>query len=296
MLRQLIFTTLFALTSSPAFAICTGVSFLERVSDAERDQIKNAVTETPFASGLLWQATRDNSTLNIVGTMHIFDPRLSGIFADVAPALATADLLLVEATEQEETALQNAIASTPNLAFITDGPTLPEQMDEDSWQALSAAASARSIPPFMAAKMQPWFLSISLPWRTLIDFMAQGTAEEQLEMLQLSLLAPELQSEMFVTMLDSYFDQEVTILWEASRIAVNYVDGLDPQRGQELFTETEQLLLIDRNRNWMPIITEATAAHDNVMLAVGAAHLPGTYGVLNLLQDDGWDIRPLPAQ
>lgn len=320
----------FSIAALPALATCNGASFMDRLTDKERAQIATAVAATPNASGLLWQATKGDQTLNIVGTMHIHDPRLEPLFARIAPLLADAELLLVEATSVEEAAMQTAIANTPEMIFITDGPTLPEQLDEETWAALSNATSARQIPPFLAAKMQPWYLSLALaippcampdlaagrrgldhmlmeeaeaagipmqavePWTTLLDVMQYGTEAEQLEMLQLSLIAPELQSEMFVSMLDAYFSGDIAEIWEASRLTVNYVPDLDPERGAELFAQTEKLILNDRNDAWIPVVTTAIDDTSNAMLAVGAAHLPGENGVLELFAAEGWTIRPLP--
>lgn len=326
---RFVFAATFSLLALPAFATCGGPAFLDRLSDAERAAIDARVAETPFASGLAWQATKADQTLVVVGTMHIHDPRLTPLADELRPFVRSAQVLMVEATDVEEAAMQHAITANPDMIFITDGPTLPEQLDEDAWEALSAATAARQIPPFMAAKMQPWYLSLALaippcampdivagrrgldhllmeeadsagvpmvavePWSTLLDVLQHGTAAEQLEMLQLGLLAPDMQSEMFVSMLDAYFAEEVATLWEASRTAINYVPGLDPVRGAALFAQTEQLILVDRNRAWMPVITDTMNGKTNAMLAVGAAHLPGQTGVLNLLSQQGWDIAPL---
>jgi len=318
----------FSLMTAPAFATCSGTPFMDRLSDADLAELDARVADTPYPTGLIWHATKDEAVLTIVGTMHIHDPRLTPLFDEIRPLVQSADILMVEATEVEEAAMQDAIASNPDMIFITEGPTLPEQLDEETWQALSAATSARQIPPFMAAKMKPWYLGLALaippcampdllagrrgldhllmeeahaanvpmvavePWTTLLDVMQHGTEDEQLEMLQLSLLAPDMQSEMFVSMLDAYFEEDVARIWEASRLAVNYVPGLNPTRGAELFEQTEQLILTDRNLAWIPVIAKAMDQHTNGMLAVGAAHLPGETGVLNLLVADGWTLTP----
>ena len=50
------------------------------------------------------------------------------------------------------------------------------------------------------------------------------------------------------------------------------------------------MLLIQRNRNWMPVIADAIAETDTIVAAFGAAHLIGDFGVLQLLENDGWDL------
>ena len=70
--------------------------------------------------------------------------------------------VLVEAGPQRRPQLQRPLARDPALMFMTDGPTLPESLPPDTWDRLQAALRARGIPPFMAAKMQPAYLSMLL--------------------------------------------------------------------------------------------------------------------------------------
>ena len=76
------------------------------------------------------------------------------------------------------------------------------------------------------------------PYSTLLDIMREGTFDEQVEMLQVALLAPDVHSEMFVAMLESYFDEDIAMVWEASRVATDFVPGLDPETADEIFAET----------------------------------------------------------
>jgi hypothetical protein len=95
---------------------------------------------------------------------------------------------------------------------------------------------------------------------------------------------------MFVAMLDSYFSNDVGRLWEMSRIAVADTPGLDPETGAAIFAEMENLLLVQRNRDWMPVIAETMAENDTVVAAFGAAHLIGNDGVLQSLENEGWEL------
>jgi uncharacterized protein YbaP (TraB family) len=52
------------------------------------------------------------------------------------------------------------------------------------------------------------------------------------------------------------------------------------------------LLLNNRNRNWVEKFIEISAK-GSYLFAVGAGHLPGEAGVLNLLEKKGFKLRPL---
>ena len=53
-----------------------------------------------------------------------------------------------------------------------------------------------------------------------------------------------------------------------------------------------ELFLNIRNRNWIPVIEEMIRQKP-AFIAVGAAHLPGNEGVINLLKKQGYEVNPL---
>lgn len=317
---------LLSLVALPASAACTGASYLDRMTASQQMRLTAAVADMPYAEGLIWTATKDSAAITVVGTMHIYDPRLEDLRTKLAGVISVADLVMLEATPEEEAKLQNLITTDPGRLFIVDGPTLPELVDEETWQLIASAASERGIPSFMAAKMQPWYLSLTLavpscamsdmmegvrgldhmimqdakaagvpmqavePYTTLFDLFEDDSFDEQIDMLRVNMLAPELQEQMFVAMLDRYFAEDIGRLWEMSRIAMSDVPDLDPDEANAMFDEMEDALLNTRNRNWIPVITEASASYDDIVVAVGAGHLIGNQGVLSLLENEGWTI------
>ncbi|SFS20303.1 TraB/GumN family protein [Yoonia litorea] len=322
--------TISTLFAAPVAAQCLGESYFDTMSAAQRAALDAQVADMPYAEGLTYEATRGDDRLVIVGTMHIYDPRLEIIRARIIEEVRNADLVMLEATAKEEQQLQEMISRNPELIFIVDGPTLPERLDEETWQMILAAAAERNIPSFMAAKMQPWYLSLMIaiptcamgdmlngaqgldkmiaadaraagvprqavePYTTLFSLFEDAPVEEQIDMLRVNMLSPDLQRGMFVAMLDRYFAEDVGRLWEMGRIAMADLPNVSPEEGMAMFDEMEESLLKTRNRNWIPVITEATEAYDNIVVAVGAGHLIGQEGVLQLLENEGWQITRFP--
>jgi uncharacterized protein YbaP (TraB family) len=312
-----------------AHALCAGPSLLDRLTAEQRATLDARVAAMPYASGLLWEAERDGQTVTLVGTMHVHDPRLAAIADRVTPMLANIDMLLLEITPTEEAQMQDAMARDPSMMFLTDGPTLPELLDEPTWDMLAQAAVDRNIPAFMAAKFRPWFLMLSLsmpacamdhvlsgkegldfmlmdaaqtrgigmqalePYDTLFRVFEMGTMDEQLSFLRMGVLDADLQEEMFVALLDGYFSGDVGKVWELGRVSLDFIPGMSDLNADAMFDMMEDRLLTTRNIAWIPVIEEAAATHGRVMVAAGAAHLPGTTGVLALLEERGWTIRPL---
>ncbi len=327
--RLILATLLVCTLAMPVGAQCVGASFYDRLTTTDRATLDSIAAETPFGRGLIWTATRGDATLTVVGTMHITDPRHATLLARIAPAIARADLLLVEATKDDEAAMRAAMAADPGIMFITDGPTLIDRLDGETWNTLKNAAESRQIPGFMTAKMQPWFLMVTLAiptcamagiqaggrgldqmimqsaddnavpvqalesWRTMFDLLTGTSFDEQVAMLKTAIMPEDLLSEMYVALQDDYFAGRVAEIWEMSRLSMNYIPGMDLAEAEAGFAQTEQLLLINRNAAWVPVIEAAAAGKKSVVVAFGAAHLPGENGVLRLLEQQGWAIAPL---
>lgn len=54
----------------------------------------------------------------------------------------------------------------------------------------------------------------------------------------------------------------------------------------------EELLLVKRNKNWIPVMAKMMAQKPT-FFAVGAGHLGGKYGVIELLREAGYTLKPL---
>jgi uncharacterized protein YbaP (TraB family) len=53
-----------------------------------------------------------------------------------------------------------------------------------------------------------------------------------------------------------------------------------------------QLMLLERNQAWLPPL-QRYLDEGNAVVVVGAAHLPGEAGLLNLLQESGYRVKPI---
>ncbi len=326
MLRSL--TVALCLLASPVVSLCGGASFAGRLTTKEVAEIAAKRANTPYAQGIIWTATRDDTTLTILGTMHLRDQRLGALMDTVRADLLASDIVLLEATPAEEAQVMAYMTSNPDFLFSTNGPTLPDQLPEEIWQSLSEAARARGIPPILASKMQPWYLMMAIgipvcamadlaenkrgldqlviqdaqandvpmqalePFDTIFTIMRGDTRAEQIKMLEIAAFDAELQQQMFVAMLDSYFEGDVAGLLAMSQIAARRGARVSNDEIAKLTAEAEQALLYDRNLLWLPVIEAVAQDHDTIMIAVGAGHLPGQQGLLNLLVDNGWQITP----
>ncbi|MBD3678012.1 MAG: TraB/GumN family protein [Rhodobacteraceae bacterium] len=324
MLRQAL-SLIALLASSPLQAACEGPNLIAELSEADRSTLDALVASAPYPEGNLWRAEKDGTTVHVVGTIHIPDPRLERVLTKIAKPIAEADLVILESTAELQTETQRRMTQEPGLVYIVEGPTLIDRLPEEDWIKLRDRLQERGIPGFMAAKFQPWYagLVLAIPpcamdelasggagldamideeagmagvplvsldtADTIFDLFAHDPMDEQIEMLQLSLSIETDEAAMFATMLDSYFAGHHRELWEFSRL---FASGLAIEEIDALFDEMEQEILIARNLRWAPMILQHLEGRD-VVLAVGAAHLSGETGVLRLLEEAGYKLKPL---
>ena len=68
---------------------------------------------------------------------------------------------------------------------------------------------------------------------------------------------------------------------------VDAIDRIVNAEMREGAPEMYQALIVQRNHDWVPQIQELLDGEGTVFVAVGAAHLSGENGVVELLRDSG---------
>ncbi len=304
-------------------AQCGGTDLRPSLPENIQAELHDTVQQTPFAEGNHWLAKKGNQKIHILGTMHVNDRRMQGPAKRIEPIVAAADIILLEMDKAEQEKLQSAVQTRPEMLLLTQ-TSLPELMPEEEWQKLAQAARDRGIPAVMAAKFQPWYLSMMLaippcmmselteqqgldhqimamaqrsdtptaalePFDTIFNTFNSEDLETQIEFLSLNLPDAKQSEDMMATMRAVYFDEQSAQAWQLSRLFAD----IPPADRDAVFAEMEQGVLIDRNVAWIDVI----ATHKDkgtILIAVGAAHLPGDQGVLNLLAQQGYSLTRQP--
>lgn len=319
---------LFAGFAGAAQAMCAGSNLIEALAEPDRQALMARAHAVPYPQGNLWQARRGAQEIVLVGTLHMDDPRHAPTMAQLEPVFERVSSVLVEAGPEEMAALQSRLAREPGLMVRTEGPTLPETLPPEIWDRLAEAMRARGVPPFMAAKLQPWYLAMLLsippcalgamgedrgldaqvieaaearglpvralePYDTVFAVFADLPEGDQMSMITASLAMEGQSEDMSATMIDSYFAEEARLIWEFSRAQALTVEGYDQARVDREFALMEEALMVRRNQAWIPVLT-AAAADGPVLAAFGALHLSGDQGVLALLEAEGFTLERLP--
>lgn len=108
-----------------------------------------------------------------------------------------------------------------------------------------------------------------------VKLLSEVSNEEQIKMLLLGLTTD---NSAFNKLLENYLNKDINKL----------VTLMNTDLSPEFYSD----LIVKRNQKWIPIITELIQKNPT-FIAVGAAHLPGNDGVLNLLKEAGYTITPI---
>ncbi|SPH24742.1 hypothetical protein DEA8626_03780 [Defluviimonas aquaemixtae] len=329
MLRLTLAFLLVLLPAAAPAAPCGGTNLMETLAPETRAEITARVDALPYARGNAWRAERGDDIVHIVGTYHFDDPRHDSIVERLGPAIDAAAVVLVEAGREEEAKLQSEMLAKPDRLFVLTGPTLPERLEEEDWQALSGAMQARGVPAFLAAKMQPWYVAMMLgiplcavgeleggargldqrvmeraeengipvralePYDTVFSLFDELPADAQLEMIRMTLAIGDQAEDYSATLTDAYFGEDVRATWELGRFTAYELPGKTADEVDAELALMEDLLMVRRNRSWIPAIEKALA-EGPVFAAFGALHLSGEDGVLALLEREGFTLTRLP--
>lgn len=322
----LVLMFLFAATSLRA--ACDGPSGFGMLPPETQSQLRLKAAQVPFHSGLLWKIQRNGVTSYVVGTMHLPNPRHQKTLQRVKPLIDASNQVFLEMTKEDKTALKREMIRDPARVWITEGPSLIDRLGEEHWAKLVARLKAQGMPPFVAAKMQPWIVGITLSVPTcslrdlkagkvgldrlveqeaqkadlplhsmddpvaLLAILSDHPLEEQVDDLKwsLSLDLMEVGADQSVAAL--YFREETQLAWEYTVHRTLSLAPEAPERAHQILLEIEQDLITDRNRLWVdqlaPELTQTPS-----FVAMGALHLPGEAGILALLSARGFTVTPM---
>ncbi|WP_170423107.1 TraB/GumN family protein [Ruegeria arenilitoris] len=308
-------------------AACEGQDLRPNLSAEVQAELQKTVADIPFPEGNHWIATKGDTVLHLIGTLHANDPRMDAVVERLMPTLEQADAFYFEVTQDEMDAFEKDLANDMSPIMITSGPSLIDLMSEDDWSALSGGLSERGIPAWMAAQMRPWFLSMMLgiPACMMHDPDASHGMDARLNDLAADLNIPQYSLEQITdlmamfdshpiekqvqslvrmagalggsedqlaTMANAYLEEKHVEIIQLARIQGLEESGLTPEEFDAEWDSFEQQLLVERNANWMQHILDIQ--DQTAVIAVGAGHLGGDHGLLNLLQQAGYDLSRAP--
>jgi uncharacterized protein YbaP (TraB family) len=263
-------------------------------------------------SALFWSISRQGEPAGyLLGTIHSEDPRV----LDFSPRF-------IERMTENQVFAMEMVPDLPTLQQLTDymqyqdGSTLQGQIGAERYARLKTALAAYNVPQKWVARMKVWaammtlsvpppetgfFMDFSLSLRASgagLEVIGLETLEQQLSFLedmpmqqQLMLLDQALDESDKVVgihreMVDSYLGGD---LKELSLQAEQQLDELEPVAKEYFMKQGIEV----RNQRMVSAVLDRLQT-GRVFVAVGALHLPGPTGLIQLLRKNGYELKPLP--
>ncbi len=267
--------------------------------------------QTTFAQSLCWQIEGNGlkASSYIYGTMHLADQRVIDRAATAIQLLKKSKVYAME-LDPDKMDMQKIFAAL----LTSTGKSIKSSLsDADYWLLDSIIKAKTNLPISLFDGVQPFILAtlISTPIsaemdegerildlhfysiaqqnniptvgvETLdeqLDVFAKLTYEEQITMLQSAIKEENTKQNDFDNMMKHYLAGEIDSLLELSN---------DPSIPKE-FAEA---LLNARNEKMATRIATFIKSKSH-FIAIGALHLPGELGVLNLLRKEGFKVTPV---
>ena len=262
----------------------------------------------------MWRTGDDDTTVYMIGTVHLLRPGVEWKTDDYEEAFAEADAVFIESDSLSEEAQAKAAELLPTYAFNPPGTTLASYFSEEEVAELNAALAPVGVTVEQLAPMRPWFASImvaqtammkigaspeaGLETMILADAQAAGKPVRFLEGLEevfgiLASVDDEVQADLMLEGAEEFEDMEA----EFARIVAAWYDG-DADTVADMMTEAfgdypeaEDALFAERNRNWTGRLRTLIEEEPGTFLvAVGAGHLAGADSLQEMLQAEGYGV------
>jgi uncharacterized protein YbaP (TraB family) len=261
------------------------------------------------AAPAIWKVSDDDSSIWLFGSIHLLPPDVEWRTSYLDKVVSKADRVFFE-TDISPEAQVALTTRTFELGFNRDGRLLSEIIGADLTERLRDAADEQALPMAMLLTMQPWMAATTVSMVPMtdmnfspalgvdtvlsaelnadrkgfletgdqqLDFLAGGTEEEQVAMLEATLDTLDVMESDLEGMLDAWMSGEPEQLGD---IFITQTGGYEK--------ETLDRLIDRRNRSWVEQIATMLDADESNLLVVGAAHLAGEASVIKLLEEQGF--------
>jgi uncharacterized protein len=270
---------------------------------------------TAHAASPVWAIHGDHNTVYLAGSVHLLKAKESTLPTAFDRAYTGSRTLIME-IDLGKVDPMAAATWMAGHGTLPEGTNLQTALGAARYQRVSTEATRLGLPMEMVGQFAPWVLGLQLmdleyakdgfdmesgveqqlEHRAQADGKPTGgleTLEEQLGFFEA--LTPDQQAKFLDLVLNDLHDvdsdtQEVVAAWRAGD-AAKLAALLSDEYKQ--FPALYRSLVTDRNKRWEPQIEKLLHDKDNYFVVVGALHLVGDGGLLELLKKDGFKVEQL---
>ena len=262
---------------------------------------------------LLWKVSRDDKSIFLLGSIHYLRQENYPLNRAILDAFDASKRLVLE-IDLNNTPAGAAQRVTLEKAIYRDGSTLAQNVSQETYQLTSKRAAELGIDMQIVQPMKPWFVALTMlavklqrmglnPKLGVDHHLAErakrdGKPTAGLETLEFQLgIFDRLSKREQESMLRESAGEVERIDKNINGIVQSWLDG-DGDRlaslllaGMRQYPELYQKIIVERNQRWLEEIAKLVREESDVMVVVGAAHLVGKDGVVELLKARGFKVE-----
>jgi uncharacterized protein YbaP (TraB family) len=270
------------------------------------------VAKAEEQQGIYWQISQAGREAGfLLGTIHSEDPRVVDFSAALIEELKSCQIFAMEMVPDLPT-----LKKLTEYMHYAEPDRLHSLLGEKRFDRTMQALATYQVPDDWKARMKVWavmmtlsvpapqtgfFMDLSLSLRAAgsgLEVIGLETLEQQLQFLeempldyQLELLDYALEDyqrvgEIHEEMVQVYLQDNLQALDDLSTEQFSVLDEKISKYFVDLGINARNRQMVERA---LPQLAEK-----RVFIAVGALHLPGPEGLINLLRQAGYELRPLP--
>jgi len=283
-----------------------------------------AVLTAPFARGqsntstnlhCVWRVTGASNTVYLVGSIHLLKPSDYPLAAPIEAAFTNSQVV---AFETDIGQIDNPATQFGMLGkiMLPEGQTLEDQLSPETWQAFTNHVTQAGLPLFMFNRFKPVMAAMTLEVMEIENLgvdplLGLDKHYYQIAKTEGKQIVPLETVDFQLSLITDFSKEEGEAMMKAElkdmdNSEQNFNDLMQCWRtgnGNKLADLLNdamkdsptlyQRLVTNRNQNWVPRIQEFLAGNKNAVVIVGAAHLVGPDGVVELLKKKGLKVTQL---
>lgn len=261
----------------------------------------------------LWKVQSKSNTVYIMGSIHYLKPQNYPLGQAMEDAFKDAKKLVLE-INPESVEKEQGQKLMLLKGLYTDGRTLKDAVSEETYVLAEKELKGLGLEIKVLHQFKPWFVAITVtalklqrlgfdPNRGIDRYFFQKAKQENKEIVGLETF--EYQVDLFDRMAERTQElmllqtlKDVQSIEEAvDTIVKAWASGdmktLDSVLLGSLreYPEVYQRLVLDRNRAWLPKIESYLSQNETYLVVVGAGHLAGKDGVIEMLKAKGYAVE-----
>lgn len=115
----------------------------------------------PESKHFFWKVSDENSSVWVLGSIHLADSTLYPLAPVIDSAFAHSDELAVELNMNDEEVVKEVGEQSAAQGLLTEG-TLRDLLPQDMWNTVDSLCTAWNVPIVMIEKTRPWLAAMTL--------------------------------------------------------------------------------------------------------------------------------------